>query len=161
MTEPIKPVDRTSPAFLESRRAANKLQLIEQIKEQGAMAAIEQWQAAHPNEPIDLSGASLENADLRFANLDGANLYGANCQGARFDGASMRLACFISANLEGAVFDDVADIRGANFYHANGLSVELQTKIVEALQGSWSNDRITGNSRPETVRYDVTFKRSK
>jgi len=95
----------------------------------------EMLNAATPNEPVDLSGRSLDNLDLSDLDFKRANLSRANLFGAKLDRANLS-----GANLSGARLD-LAWIMRANFTNADlseasllGLVVSsgLETSMAEA-----------------------------
>ena len=95
----------------------------------------EMLNAATPDEPVELSGRSLDNLDLSNLDFKRANLSGANLFGAKLDRANLS-----GANLSGARLD-LAWIMRANFTNADlseasllGLVVSsgLETSMTEA-----------------------------
>jgi uncharacterized protein YjbI with pentapeptide repeats len=88
--------------------------------------------AARPDEPVDLSGKSLDNLDLsnldfKRANLSGVNLFGAkldrsNLSGANLSGAKLDLAWIMRANFTNA---DLSDASLLGLVVSSGLEASM------------------------------------
>lgn len=95
-----------------------------ELAKQGAQAW-NAWRAAHPDSPVDLSGAGLRALDLTGADLAGADLAGADLRGASLARAGLAGATLRGANLFKAMLDGAdlagADLRGVQFLHCAQL----------------------------------------
>ncbi len=112
-------------------------EMLKRCSDKGDVKEWNEWQTAHPREPILLQGANLrcaklqginlvearlQRADLTGAKLQGARLGGADLHGAELFGADLREAKLMDANLQetnlsGAELHD-ADLRRANLGNA-------------------------------------------
>ena len=81
-----------------------------------------EWRQAHPDEPIDLSGANLSGVDLGGCDLSKANLIETNFRGSNLSGADLmeahlQEAILVRANLQGTLLNK-AHLEKAYLYRA-------------------------------------------
>src|SRR5258708_7539219 len=142
-----------------------------------------QWRKEHPDERVDLSGATLSRADLsgatlshtklsntnlfgadlRNANLNEADLCDANLSGADFSGADLIEADLRKADLSGANLSE-SNLFGANFseaslHHANLRKANLTRAII--VEANLENAVLSGCSVYGIAAWDMRLEGAK